>query len=303
MSIHSNTRCKKQKEQIVEVTGHVFSNNRLYFHFLYSDNSVKVIEDLECDTTYEKYIKKYIHDKKINTKTVYIIIRVSTKNQDSSNSYSMDIQETELRNNVPSIYRKKIIRIVGSAYKRIPSEISSLEDVLLENDSIFVYRVDRLGRNVSLFLPFLDRLNEKNINIVSLKRSYNSSINEPINFKDNRLLFIELLLDAEKESYMIANKSKATINKKRENGDYIGTAPFGKEVLICIDGTRVLCDNKHECDIIRFVYERNVYYINLSLTKRIDMIYQELHDLNVKTQNGKTVSKYIIKKIIKNKIV
>lgn len=174
-------------------------------------------DDCNCEYLISKYLEKnYIQ-------TAYLICRVSTKEQTSCTSTSLDGQETELRKAVGNRYeRVKVYKISSSAYKNIPRVLENLTHSLKGGDSLWVWRVDRLSRNIIKYLDWLEKLNDKGVEI--------NAFTEKLNYKDNKLDFIQKIVDAQKESHAIGQRVRLSYKRKRERGDdAVGNLRYGKK--------------------------------------------------------------------------
>jgi DNA invertase Pin-like site-specific DNA recombinase len=114
-----------------------------------------------------------------------------------------------------------------------------------QETAIIIYSIDRLGRNVYQ----TSRVCEK----VELKKSYIISVTEQTCFGINRLtdqLFFQKLIEAEMFSNMLSERAKSRIKLLKENGEYIGKAPWGKMCIKDVENKRILVDNPPEQEII-----------------------------------------------------
>jgi DNA invertase Pin-like site-specific DNA recombinase len=204
-------------------------------------------DDCNCEYLISKYLNKHL------IQTAYLICRVSTKEQTNCTSTSLEGQESELREAVGDRYdRVKVYKISSSAYKNIPRVLENLTCVLNESTSLWVWRVDRLSRNIIKYLDWLEKLNEKKVDI--------HAFTEKLNYGDNKLDFIQKIVDAQKESHVIGQRVKLSYKRKRERGDdAVGNLPYGKKYKAIMngDGTKVVRKkvvvNKDEKKIINSI--------------------------------------------------
>ena len=227
----------------------------------FKDGSQEWIPENNCNC--ENSINNYLHSIGINTE--YLVCRVSTKKQSSCLSTSLEGQEKELikfRNSTKP-KRTKIISINESAYKGIPRELKKIGEAALSGDTICVWRVDRLSRNIILFTNWLEDLDERGINIISYS--------ENISYKRNKLDFLSKILQAQKESAAIGERVKMSYRRKRQRGDErVGGLPYGKRYkrkVTCkpFNTSRpkvrnIVVDNPVEQDIInKILFSRCTY--------------------------------------------
>ena len=147
----------------------------------------------ENDCNCEFSINSYLHS--VGISTDYLVCRASTKKQSSCLSTSLEGQKKELlkfRNahNRTTPRRTKIITISESAYKGIPRELQKVGESALKGDTICVWRVDRLSRNIILFTNWLEDLDKRQINIISYT--------ERLSYSGHKLDFLEKILQAQK---------------------------------------------------------------------------------------------------------
>lgn len=173
------------------------------------------------NTNCENLIMKY---KQIPT--VYVFCRVSSKGQIGENHVSLDAQESKLvemaTEKFPGL-RIKTYKISASAYKSIPDVLLMIGEAAISGSHIIVYRIDRLSRNIIESLQWIDELSLKNVGIHSFadKKSY----------KTDRIEFIQSILNSQKESILIGDRVKMSINKRKERGDEsLGSVPYGKKL-------------------------------------------------------------------------
>jgi len=221
------------------------TNNKYNFQLLFKDGSAEWVADE--DTNCEQLISEYLHGKGINT--TYLLCRVSTKEQSGDTHVSLEAQEQELSKaavNGVLAYgtRLKTIKISKSAYTGIPSELQNIGECAQRGDNIYIYRVDRLSRNIVKYLDFLEEIANKGVNIYAFS--------ENISYNKNKTQFIQGILDAQKESEAIGARVRLAIKRKRERGDeQIGGLPYGKCYKRSENGTMKVIDKLSEQSIIK----------------------------------------------------
>lgn len=175
----------------------------------------------ECENC-EKLVSDYLHSKNINT--CYCFCRVSSKAQTGPTHVSLDAQASELKKRAcqTGTNRHKIIKISASAYKGIPLRLLRIGEACGSGDVILIYRVDRLSRNIVKFLSWFEELDNRGVSIIA-----NS---ENLSYHENKLDFIQGVLDANKEAQLIGKKVKMSIEYRKQRGDEkIGGLPYGKK--------------------------------------------------------------------------
>ena len=138
----------------------------------WTDGTESWVDDSDCDC--EDTIRAYMEEKELGN-TAYIVCRVSTKEQASSTSLSLEAQLSEIQTGVTfrngirtrKFTRVKVCSFAKSAYRNIPDSIRMIGESCRSGDMIFVWRVDRLTRNIEDHLSFIQEINAKNVDIYS----------------------------------------------------------------------------------------------------------------------------------------
>ena len=82
--------------------------------------------------------------------------------------------------------------------------------------------VDRLSRNIIAYLSWLEDLDQRGVKIVAHS--------EGLTYADNKLSFIQGVVDAQKEAALLGERVKKSYERKRERGDErVGGLPYGKK--------------------------------------------------------------------------
>ena len=211
-----------------------------------SDNRTEWVRDEDCNTG--PLISDYLHRHQI--KTAYLFCRVSTKEQASSTSLSLQAQETALRGAVPAEFQRvRVFSISKSVYTRIPRALAEIGEAATGGDAIMVWRVDRLSRNIIQYLDWCEDLAERGVTIYSQQ--------DNLSYNDDRLAFIQAIVEAQKEAMVLGERVKAAFREKRRRGDeHIGNLPYGKRYkrLMGSDGRTdrmVVISDAVETDIIK----------------------------------------------------
>lgn len=235
----------------------------------------------------EGLISKFLSTRNINT--VYCYSRVSTKNQSGENHVSLSAQEYELKTTASTMFprhRVKIYQTIHSAYtKNIPSNLQDICRYSRSNDVLLIYRVDRFARNVTIYSNILEELANKGVIIHSCLENINYD-----NPRD-RLKFIELIVQAERESQHTSERILSSLGERKRRGDewFGGPVKYGKSKIRLETGKVILVDNQEEQAIL----ERIATSINYFSTKSLAKI---LADEGI-TKRGKPWTKLNIKTV------
>jgi DNA invertase Pin-like site-specific DNA recombinase len=184
------------------------------FLLKFSDGDEFLIPDTDCYC--ESLIKEYLS--KLTVPTYYCISRVSNNNTD----VSLDTQKYNLSTFVkPSDkLRVKHISLVKSVYRGVPREIRKVATESTGGDVIVVYRVDRLARNVTKFTALLEEISTKGVRIYSFS--------EQLWYHENKVDFVEKIIQANRESKTISDRVKVSVAYRRARGDEcLGSPGYG----------------------------------------------------------------------------
>ena len=238
--------------EVSSVSDHRILEDRTFQFYINWVNGVSEwVDDHKCNC--EKLISVYLN--RLNTisslnpvriHTAYLFCRVSTKEQATCSNLSLQAQEAELRETVAikvGYYQRiRVYSISKSAYIRIPDALARIGDAALADDCILVWRVDRLSRNIVKYLEWLENINTRGVMIYSLQ--------EDISYKNNKLAFIQAVLNSNKEAMILGERVKLAYKHKRARGDEkIGRLRYGKKYKR--EGTRmIVVENPDEQKII-----------------------------------------------------
>tara|TARA_R110002111_G_scaffold148851_1_gene215922 strand:- start:352 stop:1323 length:972 start_codon:yes stop_codon:yes gene_type:complete len=253
-------------------------------------------EDANCETL----IKEYLDEYEPEFRTIYCLCRVSSKQQAGNNHVSLEAQKRLVRKTAKKKYgntvRIKTIYVTSTAYRRIPSQIKELVDITDENDSIFIYRVDRLTRNIILFLSVLEQMNSKGVEIYSCS--------EKLTYGNDKLDFIQAVLNAHKEAETIGKRVKLSIDERKKRGDDVigGQIPFGYRIKRGRNERIKLVKNPVEQKVIKEIIEK-VNYNNdkisrMELYRRIANHMNSVHLLKRGKEWKASSVKYLYEKFM-----
>ena len=223
--------------EVKSVIGHrVLQGGRWEFNINFGRGHTEWVPDDECSC--EEKIKAYLNAEAPEVKTIHIVCRVSTKSQTSCTSTSLEGQEAEIKDGISGgseNTRLRVHKISNSAYKGIPKTMRNIGRSVRRGDEIIVWRVDRLSRNIVLFMQWLEDLRKRGIEIKSQV--------EKLSYSKQRLEFIQKIVDAQKEAEALGQRIKLSYKQKRERGDdRIGGLPYGYKYhrLMNSQGTQVV---------------------------------------------------------------
>lgn len=249
---------KKQKKAVVPdrfetlcevkaIMDHRQHKGKLQFKLSFTMGKPEWVNDEDC--LCEWLISQYLAEMKLST--AYIVCRVSTQEQAASTNLSMDGQEASIREVIPDgmYYRTKTVKIARSAYKSIPSQLVAIGEAANAGDAIYVYRVDRLSRNIIKFLAWLEDLNGRDVVIGAVldqttmidgagPEDEDESASVLLDYRNKRLAFIQAVLDAHKEAAILSQKMTVSMKRRRDRGDeHVGGLPYGKRYKRADDGS------------------------------------------------------------------
>lgn len=232
--------------EITKIMDHRIRNGEFEFKLRFKGGEVDWVADRDCNC--EWLISQYLLAKGIST--AFIICRVSTKEQAASTNLSLDGQEASIRELIPEgVYdRVKVLKIAQSAYRSIPKKMQCIGEAAVAGDAIFVYRVDRLSRNIEKYLYWLRDLDQRDVKITAVLDTSamidgapaegESHVNTSLDYRTKRLTFIQAVLDAEKESAILSQKSRVAVQRRLARGDeHVGGLAYGKKYQRSDDGT------------------------------------------------------------------
>lgn len=157
--------------------------------------------------------------------TKYGYARVSSKSQEDNSS--LESQKQELVRN--GILESNIIIEVGSATNEIknrPGFQNLIQNVLKEDDTLVVTKIDRCARNTLEFLKLQDILFKRRIQFISLDLPYSEDLNI------NKLISITLSSIAEFETNRRKERQIQGIDAAKKAGKYRGRKTVIDDKLI-----------------------------------------------------------------------
>lgn len=182
---------------------------------------------------------------------IYIYNRVSTSKQSSDKKLGLSTQKDLCDKYITKFYpyNQNILNFndIGSSYKshKILFGMKDLISKLKPNSLILISETSRLGRSKKMV--------EQILKIIKKKKSFIVSISENLVFGKTKLndkIFIEKVIDAEKESDVLSLRIKNTHAYIKKNGGYLGKAPFGYTIKKDHRNIPVLKENQKDFDLI-----------------------------------------------------
>jgi DNA invertase Pin-like site-specific DNA recombinase len=198
------------------------------------------VKDENCEC--EKLISAVLP---VEVKTAYCFCRVSSKQQTGDTHVSLEAQEEALVEKAlgAGFQRIKTYKISASAYKNLPTSLVGIGEGCKSGDAIFIYRVDRLTRNIIKSLAWMEEMDKAGVTI--------SSIDPGLLYHENKLQFIQAVVDAQKESVLIGSRVRMSIDRRKARGDEcVGGLPYGKKYERNEDGSLKVVNNLSEMAII-----------------------------------------------------
>jgi DNA invertase Pin-like site-specific DNA recombinase len=199
---------------------------QFHIQFKGHDRVTEWVDDCDCDC--EKSINEYLAGTGV-PRTVYSFCRVSSKKQTGPRHVSLEAQEQRIHQTIQRMYganpgRVKNIRLSASAYRGIPSALARIGAAARAGDAIFIYRIDRLSRNIFKYLAFLEELNDRGVQIYA--------VDEGMWYHERRLNFMQGILDANKEAEIIGRRVKSSLEYLKSIGrEYSGTTAYGWRMI------------------------------------------------------------------------
>lgn len=283
---------KIDQREVSEIVGHRVGADSLSYEFKVAwkgNKNQQWVSEKDCNC--EFLISNYL--KSIGIHTAYLFCRVSTKDQAESTHLSLQAQEAELRQvaSQAGYTRVRVYSISCSAYKGISQQLQVICEAAQKGDAIMVWRVDRLSRNIEECLGMIKEVHQKGVTLYSH--------NEKITYAENKIEFLQALLDAQKEAYILGQRVKLAVRRKRERGDIIGSVPYGymHHRIYTHDGLNtekiVKADNEIEKNIIKRISKE------FKDRRSIEQIAYGLNRSGIK-KRGRKWSSAMVKKILQH---
>lgn len=244
----NNNASPTRMANITSIIGHrILDGGEYMYQVRFGRYGTSWVKDSEM--VGEQVIAEYNKQKGIHT--AYIVCRVSSKKQSGPTHVSLRGQERRIRSlgNFPEHCRVKVIRISASAYKSVPKVLLDLFENTLSGDYLMFYSVDRVSRNIELFINLLLEQHNKGVRIYTAV--------EEMWYGDNRSRFYQCILNAQMESEAISRRVRMALDTKRRRGDFMGQTPFGFSKGRELETERIiLVPNAEEMKVRDFISAR-----------------------------------------------
>lgn len=218
--------------------------------------------------------------------TVYAYIRASTVEQQDT----LKVQEEKIKQycafkdmETPKIFIES--GVSGSIEFKKRPEGGKIWNEMKTGDIIVVNKLDRISRNVADFCFMINHFNKNKIIFHCLEPN--------IDISSSFGLFMCHILSSvsELERNMTIDRVKATIKKRKENNECIGSIPYGYSKT----DDKKLIEDKEEQDNMRRIVE---LYYNKNNNKKISEI---MNELKIPNRGGKKWYPENIKRILVKK--
>lgn len=221
-------------------------------------------------------------------KKCIIYIRVSSDKQTGDDHHSLQMQE-DMCKNYAKLYSYGIKDIFidaglsGTNMNR-PNLFKALEK-MDETDSLMVYSISRLSRNMRDFSNIIYDLTKKKQFLISVSEHFDSST------PSGSLIMNLLACFSEFEASQISKRTSDTMRNQKEKGLHMGKIPFGWRKT---DIKGVFEEDKNEQNIIKKIFD--LFDEGLKIRK----IQLTINDMGFVRRNNKPFDYKTISNILKN---
>jgi len=210
----------------------------------------------------------------------YAYLRLSTSEDNQSNSFDVQLNHIESKYNIDKVYRDTLSG--STAFDKRPSWIE-LMSTLKSGDNIIIHRLDRLSRSTLNYLIAEQELKKIGVSLIFVEGVSNEDTAEA------QLMRTMLSAMAEFERSMIRTRIKQTKAHQKTLGKFLGgKVPYGYTV----DDGELIEDDREQEVIQHMIRLRNS---GLSYSK----VSKELTELGYTTRNGTSFANVQIQRIIK----
>lgn len=144
----------------------------------------------------------------------YAYIRVSTDSQTVENQKIL-ISDYAEKHNIKNI--EWISETISGTKTPDKRKLGDIINIVKEGDLILVVELSRLGRSLTMILNVIQSLMDKKANLISLKEGYELGDN-----LQSKVIAFAFGLAAEIERTLISERTKAGLERARQNGKRIG---------------------------------------------------------------------------------
>ena len=204
--------------------------------------------------------------------------RVSTAGQVGEDKFGIESQREMIREycdrNGIEIVNWYIDEGISGAERKRPALSRLLEGEVTNPPTqyVVVAKADRLARDINLYYGFKAKLQELNLEIISVKEDWSAQDKLTAMILEN---FMAVVAEIEKENIKV--RMSGGRKQKAKHGGYAGgKAPMGYKV---VNGALVI--NEEEAPTVRYIFERKAEGYTMNST------VEALNKAGYKTRNGK----------------
>ena len=234
----------RETREVSSVRDHRMTGVGFQFLVVFRNGEEEWLPD--CDCHCEWLISRYLQTVRITT--AYLVCRVSSKGQVGEDHVSLEAQEARLIEKVrmSTHQRVKVFKISASAYHKVPEVLQHVGEAANPGDGIFIYRVDRLTRNIVESLAWMESLNARGVLIYACE--------EELSYSRSKLDFLEAVIKAHRESENISKRVLEANRRRRERGDQgLGALPYGKKYQRTVDGNLIIVKDSDALKLIKTI--------------------------------------------------
>ncbi|ETT94111.1 TPA: recombinase family protein [Enterococcus faecalis] len=144
-------------------------------------------------------------------------IRTSKNNQ----NLGVEVQKEALnRYAIDSFFVEQV-----SGRKENRKELNKVLNILEAGDTLIIYKIDRLGRSTKQLVNIMSELQEKGINLISIKENIDTST--PM----GKVIFTILSAIAELEADYISERTKEALAVLKDNGVQLGNKGLDQRTI------------------------------------------------------------------------
>ncbi|EOS7993860.1 recombinase family protein [Enterococcus hirae] len=141
----------------------------------------------------------------------------------SKNNQNLGVEVQKEAFNLYEIDSYFIEQISGRKENR--KELNRALDILEAGDTLIIYKIDRLGRSTKQLVNIMSELQEKGINLISIKENIDTST--PM----GKVIFTILSAIAELEADYISERTKEALAILKENGVQLGNRGLDERTI------------------------------------------------------------------------
>ena len=144
-------------------------------------------------------------------------IRTSKNNQ----NLGVEVQKEALnRYKIDSFFIEQV-----SGRKENRKELNKVLKVLEQGDTLVIYKIDRLGRSTKQLVNIMSELQERGINLISIKENIDTSTSM------GKVIFTILSAIAELEADYISERTKEALAVLKDNGVQLGNKGLDERTI------------------------------------------------------------------------